>query len=472
MQPREEWTERLMADAKAEGWWCEGATVVIAVSGGPDSMALLHLLYTMSLQTHFRVVVAHANHQFRGAESDAEAILVRRIAQEWGMTFEMAELNMPDYIAQTGMNAQSASREKRYQFLHEVAERYGSHTLLLGHHAGDQAETLLMRILRGTGPGGLAGIPYRRIDNNLELIRPLLRITKDELLSYCERYNIPYAIDSSNLDTHYFRNEVRLTLLPMLEAYNPQIQASLVRLADMAAVDDDYMGQVTSAVFQQEVTADGAGYRLSRESFSRLHVALQRRLIKLILSLCSNSEQTLEFRMVEEIVAALSADRPAVCRMDYGAHGVLRREYDEVYLGPPREESHRYNYVIQPSTTAFEISESGTTVVLERLDGAAGTNSKQQWEAFFDEDLLQYPLHVRNREPGDVIAPYRLNGTKKVQDMFVDLKVPRSKRDLVPLVVDCQGNVLWIPSIRRSRHALVSEQTRSTLHMTFIGLEM
>ncbi|MCD9026301.1 tRNA lysidine(34) synthetase TilS [Cohnella silvisoli] len=471
MQPQDDWTLRIMAEARAAGWWHKDSKVVAAVSGGPDSMALLCLLKTMAEKVPFHIVVAHVNHQFRGAESDAEAEMVGRVAKEWGLAFEMAELDIPNYIADTGMNAQTAAREKRYQFLKKVAEHYSSHILLTGHHADDQAETVLMRLIRGTGPGGLAGIPMRRKEEDLELIRPLLRITKCELLDYCKRNGVPYAVDSSNADRHYFRNEVRLGLIPVLEKFNPKLKASLVRLAEMAAADDDYMEAQTLEAFNEGVIPSGKGFRLERRRFRGLHVALQRRLIKLILNCSSNPRQMLDFKHIDEILAALSRERPSVTRLDIGDGWVMKREYDELYIGPSLPESLGFDYSAADTIKEIEIAETGDRILLERLEGSASSEPANRQQAYFDESQLKFPLRIRSRLPGDFMHPYGLNGTKKVQDMFVDAKLPRSRRDTLPLVVDGEGRVLWIPGMRRSRYALVTADTRTILRITYVGGE-
>lgn len=468
VHPQEEWELRIMTQARVDGWWHSGGAVVAAVSGGPDSMALLHLLRTMSQHEPFKIVVAHVNHQFRGEESDAEAEMVKRVAHEWGMPVETAALDLPTYIANTGMNAQSAAREKRYAFLKEVARKHSCSVLLFGHHAGDQAETVLMRIIRGTGPSGLAGIPIHRIEEELELIRPLLRITKCELLKYCERNEVPYALDSSNVDRHYFRNAVRLDLIPMLEKYNPKLQASLVRLADMAAADDEYMEMETLKVFKADVTASDQGFRIERQRFRGLHVALQRRLIKLILNCSSNPRQILDFGHVEEITKVILNDYPTVNQLDIGDGWVLKREYEEIYIGPSIVESSSFAYIVDETTEEITIAQTGGRFVLERLKGSVPNQSANRLEACFDEGELRFPLYIRSRLPGDVLQPYGLNGTKKVQDMFVDAKVPRSRRDSLPLLVDGKNHVLWIPGMRRSRHALVTGDTNQTLRIKFI----
>ncbi|WP_229263913.1 tRNA lysidine(34) synthetase TilS [Cohnella cholangitidis] len=471
MQAQDDWRLSIMEQARADGWWHEGSSVVAAVSGGPDSMALLHILSTMARDLPFQIVVAHVNHQFRGKESDAEAELVSRYADELGLRFETAELGLPAYIAETGINAQTAAREKRYAFLKQVASQYQAAYLLTGHHADDQAETVLMRVIRGTGVSGLAGIPYRRKEDQLELIRPLLRITKCELLEYCKRNGVPYAVDSSNIDRHYFRNAVRLDLMPMLEQHNPKLKASLIRLADMAAADDDYMESQTHLAFQEGVTPSGEGFRLERRRFRGLHVALQRRLIKLILNCSANPRQMLDYGQVEEIVATLLQDRPTVTQLDIGDGWVLIREYEQAYIGPNLPEPVNFTYIVTETTSEVAIEETGEKIRLERLEGSCSGLPGNRQEACFDADELQFPLRIRSRLPGDLMHPYGLNGTKKVQDMFVDAKVPRSRRDKLPLLVDADGRVLWIPGMRRSSHALVTADTRATWRFTFAGDE-
>jgi tRNA(Ile)-lysidine synthase len=473
LKPRkqEQWELRFKAKAKADGWWRQGSSVVAAVSGGPDSMALLHLLKTMAEEEPFTLVVAHANHQFRGSESEEEARMVVSVAEEWGIPVETAELGLPAYIAETGMNAQAAAREKRYGFLKEVAHRHSCSAILLGHHADDQAETVLMRFIRGSGPGALAGMAARRKEEDLELIRPLLRITKCELLDYCKRNEVPYSVDSSNADRHYFRNAVRLDLIPLLESYNPQLRASLVRLADMAAAEDDYMQEATLSAFKEAVRPEGEGYRLELGRFGRLHVALQRRLIKLILSCSSEPRQTPDFLHIEEIVEVLSDQHSTVIRLEIGNGWEMRREYEEAYIGPFESAAGRFSCVIHKTTREISIKETGERLLVNHLEGSIPLAPGDRYEAAFDGELIRYPLELRSRLPGDFMQPYGLNGTKKVQDMFVDAKVPRSRRDSIPILVDGDGRILWIPGIRRSSHALVTESTRSTLHFVLARSE-
>lgn len=458
---------RLRSATAGESWRAAGQTVVAGVSGGPDSMVLLHLLRTLSAEEGFRVVAAHVNHRFRGAEADAEEELVKRVAAEWGVACETIAIDVPAFIAETGLNPQEAAREKRYGFLRESARRNGARTIALGHHADDQAETVLMRLLRGSGIGGLAGIPAKRSEKELELIRPLLRITKCELLDYAARHSVPYAFDSSNADRHYLRNAIRLDLLPVLESYNPGVRTSLLRLSEIAAIEDDYMEAEARRAFEKTAAPSGDGWTLRVERFRRLHVALQRRLIKLILNYAAPACASFDYERVEEAASAIAAERPSAARIDIGAGWVCVREYDQAYIGPRRPAVSPFAYAVPGPDFELIVREAEASFLFRRTDGSDASRAESPWEIWLDEEALRFPLAVRNRRPGDRLDPLGLNGSKKVQDMFVDAKVPRSERDRVPLLADAAGTILWIPGMRRSRHAL-PRAGRTAVHVRMI----
>lgn len=468
MEHQDELLTRIDAEAKADGWWAAGQTVVVAVSGGPDSMALLHILWRMAQAQAKpqRLIAAHVNHRFRGAEAEAEAELVQQTASAWGISYEAAVIDVPRFIEETGMNAQAAARVKRYEFLRQVATRNGAQRLFLGHHADDQAETILMRVMRGTGVSGLAGIPYRRTENNLELIRPLLRITKETLIAYCERNGVPFATDSSNGHRHYFRNTVRLDIIPMLEQHNPRLKASLIRLAEMAAADDDYLETAARRQLDEVAERDGEGFRLRLSPFGGLHVALQRRLIKLILKCCADPWNSLGFRHVEDVLQAMADSRNTTARFDLGGGWTFIRTYDTAYIGPAPLERMPFSYTVSEIPCMLTLGTSGRIIQVDRWEGVCTSLPANRWEAFFDASALSLPLVVRTRRDGDRMTPRGLKGTKKVQDIFVDAKIPRADREEWPVITDATGHILWIPGISRSGMAPIGAETSEVIRMT------
>ncbi|QAY67430.1 tRNA lysidine(34) synthetase TilS [Paenibacillus protaetiae] len=458
--------KRLAAEEKL---WRKGDRVVVAVSGGPDSMALLHMLSRLRAEEGIALVAAHANHGFR-AESEEEAVMVRDYAAQLGVPFEHAALHMPDYIEETGMNSQEASRTKRYAFLHEAAQKHGAGIIALAHHADDQAETVMMRLLRGTGTTGLAAIAMRRSEKNVELIRPLLRMRKSELLQYCADFHIPYCIDSSNEKRDYFRNVVRLDVLPYLSRLNPGFTGSLCRLAHIAGAEDDWMEHEAEKIFRETVAVTPSGAELDAESLAGLHVALQRRLIKLILNYLSQDADSVSFEQIESMRAAARTGAKSTWKLDAGGNIRFLREYGKLRFVRldearpiPAEGSYPYEVHGAGSVTVNEFASIFTFTV---LPAEANRMPEGRHEACFDMSKLTFPLKIRNRQPGDRMNILGLNGSKKVQDMFVDAKVAPSLRERYPILCDAEGRLLWVPGIRRSGHALAQAgQTESILHV-------
>ncbi|GMX67541.1 tRNA lysidine(34) synthetase TilS [Paenibacillus elgii] len=444
-----------------------GDGVVVAVSGGPDSVGLLHLLFALSGRYRLRLTVAHVNHGFRGAEADREAEMVKSLAGRWGLPVETTFIDMPRIIEETGRNSQAAARDKRYEFLFDVARRTGSRRIALAHHADDQAETLLMRLLRGTGPSGLSGIPVRRMaENGLELIRPLLRIYKADIIRYCEAEGLPYCTDSSNLERKYVRNQVRMDVLPFLSRYNEQLPAALNRLAETMAGEDDFMDREVQRICEQHVTRKNACYSFSAKWFTGVHVALQRRLIKLILNYLASDPDSMDFLKVEQFRTAVLRERPSNFRLEIGQNIALSREYDRIAVHTMVLRPLPYAYILREGQTELAIPETGVRLTLRSLDSEEGRpECTDAWTACFDAEELAMPLTVRSRLPGDRMKPLGLNGTKKVKDMFIDAKVPPTLRETIPILADAGGSVLWVPGVRRSSAAAITGRTKRMLHI-------
>ncbi|MDD9272054.1 tRNA lysidine(34) synthetase TilS [Paenibacillus sp. GCM10023248] len=448
-----------------------GDVVVVAVSGGPDSVALLHVLFALAKEFDWKLVVAHVNHQFRGAESDAEAAFVARLAERLGLPCEIGVIDVPAYIEATSLNGQAAAREKRYEFLHQVADAYKAERIAFAHHADDQAETVMMRIVRGTGPSGLVGMPERRREKKVELIRPFLRIYKSDIVNYCAQHQITYCKDSSNELRKYFRNQIRLDVMPMLKQYNEQLPESLNRLTEMMRAEDDYLAVETERVLRRIVTFQGAGCRLTRSDFTGLHVALQRRLIKLILNCLCLGMDRLDFIRIESIRELMSQDQVSnqVLQVDDALYIV--REYEAILFQTSEPVPKPYAYELGADTDELDLPEAGAKLLCARMPANSVDASSivpLATDIYLDLGQLRWPLTIRSRRSGDRLEPHGLNGSKKVKDMFIDAKMPLSRRDVIPLLVDASGQILWIAGFRRSKHALVGTDTERVLHMKLV----
>ncbi len=457
---------------REHGLWSSGDCIIVAVSGGPDSVLLLHILAEIARDPELglKLICAHVNHGFRGGESDAEAEFVRELAGKLQIPFELGVFDIPAYMKESGKGGQLAAREKRYGFLHAIAEKHGASAIALAHHADDQAETVLMRILRGSGLSGLGGMKLKRREKNVELIRPFLRIYKNQLVAACESSGIPYVTDSSNLSTKYSRNAIRLDVLPFLGQYNDQLTDSLNRLADVAGEEDDYMQLEAERIYAGIVAWQDGEAAFGVRSFTSLHAALQRRLIKLILNYLPLGTDESDFVKIETIRKGVVQDQPTTWALDLGGGIRCLREYDTVRFVPARAETQipHYTYVVEHFPAEVALTGIGHTLRFARESAADSFRRKKPEgndEAAFDADELVYPLTVRSRLPGDRMKVMGLNGSKKVKDIFIDEKIPPSLRSQIPMVTDAKGRIIWIPGVRRSSVAAVSRLTSSVVRV-------
>lgn len=475
MEHKKELVESVMEAAAEYELWAPHDTIVVAVSGGPDSVALLRILHDISLtRMPLSLICAHVNHGFRD-ESVEEAELVRGLAAELGIPFELAEFDIPSIIKESGLGPEGAAREKRYQFLIATAHRYRARSVALAHHADDQAETVLMRLLRGSGPAGLAGMRWKRTEKNVELIRPFLRINKTALVGFCREEGLAYAEDATNLLTQYKRNAVRLEVLPMLEQHNPRVRQSLLQLAEIASAEDEYMEANAAKCFDELVFTGHGKYTLERAAFAAIPSALQRRLIKLILNYLSADSSFMDFPKIEAVRRGALQEYPTVWTLDMGGGYVCMRQYDTiVFSSKPLTRQVSYTYRLSLTHPRIKLMEIGKVMTMKMLASEVFLAQEEEYgknSAWFDRDELVLPLTIRSRLPGDTIRVMGLNGSKKVKDIYIDDKIPSSERPAIPLVCDALGNIVWIPGVRRSVHAAVGRHTASVLLLTLEDME-
>lgn len=436
-----------------------GAPLVVAVSGGPDSMVLLDALQkTLNNQ----LIVAHLNHQFRGDSARADADFVRAEANKRGLVCVIREIDVPREMEETGRGAQETARSVRYQFLYEVAREHGALGVALGHNADDQAETILMRLIRGTGMYGLAGIPYKREHEGLLLIRPLLDVSRAEIMAYAESQGVPYVIDESNLSTKYFRNLTRLEIMPFLEQYNPQLATSLRQLGLIARDENSYLDQAAQAFVGDWVEELGETLVLDVGEFARLDRALQRRVVHLLLK-TYRLRQEATYQSIEDVIKLALQPHPSKS-LDLPGLKVYREYHNLIWKLESNEEKVAYSYSLAiPSTTYIEEIDKTLKIYTgyERL--AEGPNL-----AVFDRaKLANAPIIVRTRQAGDRLEPLGLGGSTKLKDLFINLKITQAERDRQPLILVGE-DIIWLPGLRRSKHALVDENTAEYLYISLI----
>lgn len=447
-----------------------GDRVVVAVSGGPDSVALLVALDILSSELNFVLIVAHLNHGLR-REANEEALFVDHLASTLGHPCEVDCADVSEYSRESGKSIEDAAREIRYAFLNRVAWKYCADKIALGHHRQDQAETVLMNMIRGSGPEGLKGmLPMRE----RKYIRPLLFIDKDEIMDFLHERNMSYATDSSNDSILYLRNRVRHELLPTLrEDFNARMDAGLSQMAEVMRLEDECMDQwVDKTIDRWGVSLQGESALLEINDWLELHGALQNRIIKKVLLSFCPEKKGISFAHVMAVRNLMLQGNPAGrISLPYGLRA--KREYRSLIISRA-EPSHQeksagdtvpeFCYIPEIPGETY-IAETGMTIKLSL--GNQDINNPETFGlrhdiAFMDYDKIILPLTIRSFRAGDRIQPIGMAGNKKIKSYFIDAKIPRFKRKDVPLLVDSQS-VLWIGGWRLSEVVRITSETRRIL---------
>lgn len=443
--------EQMKKTIQAYGLLKTGDSVVAAVSGGPDSVALVHALASLREEYEWRLAAAHLDHQFRGEESKEDSRYVQRLCAEMNIPCFVESIDVPRFITETGLNLQEAARQVRYRFLMQVAKEMGDAKIATAHHADDQLETMLMRLVRGTSVEGLSGIPLRRHENNIDIVRPLLEVSRDQIERYCKEHGMIPRQDQSNFSDKYLRNRIRLHWIPLMRQENPQISDTTAQLASLLREENDYLRQESEANLSSIVEDWSANTIIIRQNdFLTHHLALQRRMIKLILSYLLKSDiKETGYVHIENIREIIEGANPAAC-IHLPGQLQVRREYQRVIFSSISDTTSIPPYI-------YSLNIPGQTYIPEidrTIHCYYGSRDEKQHLpqgvfAVFDPAIVKGKLYVRQRRAGDRIQPLGMLGTKKVKDVLIDKKIPRDKRDRIPLLTDDE-HILWIPGVKRS----------------------
>jgi tRNA(Ile)-lysidine synthase len=448
-----------------------GQRILVAVSGGPDSVALLYLLYDLREEFELTIEVAHLQHGIRGEEAIEDARFVARLAERLGLICHLKEIDLPQLkIASRKTSLEEIGRFERYKFFGETAELRRLDAVATAHTADDQAETIVMRLFRGAGRTGLRGIaPMRQLTvggdrrcANVLLIRPLLNALRREVMDFLEQRKLPYRTDSSNRDLFFLRNWIRLKLMPQVsERFGAKLPARLCAQAQVLGDEENYLADLT----RQQLENVSDGHKLSRKLFLNLNKALQRRVIRLWLEQRRGHLRAIDFDHVESALSLIAAGAPQG-RLALPGGWQLAREYETISFDRPNVKPRCYSYQFKPGST-LTVIEAGITIVSELIDPGAGKLPDNLMEAVFDADLLKGNLLVRNFRNGDRFQPLGMSGHKKVKDLFIANQLPlRTRAALALLVMD--GEILWIPGYGRSDSARIGSATKISLHLKVI----
>jgi tRNA(Ile)-lysidine synthase len=459
----------------------EQETLLVGVSGGPDSVCLLHLLVQLKDRLGIELHVAHLNHMLRGAESEADAEYVSELAHRLGVAATIEQREVESYRAEHALSLEEAAREIRYQFFAEVAQALGTSKVVVGHTADDQVETILLHLVRGAGTKGLSGMQpiafWESLQDggHLEVIRPLLGVGREETEIYCQKLNLASRRDSSNLSSAYLRNRIRSQLIPLLRSYNPNINEVLLHTAPLLADDVAFLEEQVSQIWDDIVTEQGRVLILNTERASSLHPALQRHLLREVLRRLLGNLRDIEWKHIESMRATLL--QPAGKRLSLPRGLVLSTEYGKGIIGtettlsypPPLLQGERRLKV--PGETVSPNWQVITNImpaqVVRAKNFEKGELGEESFKAYLDYEVAGSKLIVRKRKPGDRFQPLGMKQTKKLQDFMVDAKIPVAWRDEVPLVCSPQ-HILWVVGWRIDERAKVTNSTEQALYLEFL----
>jgi len=441
----------------------KGDRLIVGVSGGVDSMVLLHLLYACREALDLSLIVAHVNHGFRPAESEKEAELVQKEAARLGLPFEYGQFDVKDFQKTMGLSPQDAARRIRFHFFYNLLQRHDAHKVALGHNADDQVETVLLRLMRGSGLQGLKGmVPIREG----RVIRPLLGVWREKIQTFAVEKKIPFLLDSSNLKSDYLRNRIRLILIPLMETdYQPNFKEVLLRTSNILREENDYLERGTEAAYQEIVRMEKDTLFFKFSEYRSLHQAIQWRVMKKILErVCDwgTGVEEGEWLEVHRVYQKLHGPSPSfLLELSHGAW--IEKRYDVILLGKGKVNSLPPFEVELHSPGCTFIEEIGKKVIIEETDrvklkdynGPANT-------ALMDYGSLQFPLKMRNFRPGDRFHPLGAKGTQKLKEFFIDHKVPKVERPRVPLLVSGE-KIVWIAGYRIDERAKVTKDTKKVL---------
>jgi tRNA(Ile)-lysidine synthase len=431
----------------------EGDKILAAVSGGPDSIALLHALASLRHKYGWQVAAAHLNHQFRGQDAVEDSLYVEEMCRLLGVACYVESINVPLIMQETGMGTQEAAREVRYDFLQNIAENEGYTKIATAHQADDQVETVLIRLIRGTGIEGLAGIPFKRKAGHVEIVRPMLEITRAEIDRYCMQHSIIPRQDPSNFKGKYLRNRIRLGVIPLMKEENPSLANSFAHVTEVVRDENDFMMQQAEKELRF-IIDERKPHKIviQRTGFLRCHIALQRRMIKLILRYLLEKPKEAGFIHIEKIRNIIEGTHPSAQAVLPDGMKVYR-EYQQVVFSSIIEDNTRaYAYTLNVPGRLY-IPEIGRTIV--SFYGTEETKGKLADSVYevFDSSQIRGKLYVRARREGDRMTVKGMHGSKKVKDIFIDEKIPRATRAALPIITD-ETRILWIPGVKRSNEYL------------------
>ena len=456
--------------------------VLVAVSGGPDSVALLHVLLTLRKKMDIQLGVAHLDHGLRPSAAARDAAFVSGLAAKMGLSLHTAKTDIRDLHQRERGSLETLGRRARYDFFSRIANKYGYDKIALGHHADDNAELVLMNLFRGSGPLGLSGIPPVR-DNRY--IRPLIEQTRKRIMTFLQSHQIAFVLDASNSDLRFLRNRVRHQLMPeLIRHYNPNLVDTLNRTAAIIRSEEDWLKQYSDGLFDRLAEKEVTAVRMPISTLLENHEALQRRTIRAAIAYVKGDLKSITLQHIDAVLY-LCQQGSAGQQLRLPGRLTIQRPLDD-QISITRQPSAAVSRPISPAAKTIPlysipvphpkdralsvtVKESGSILVFECMSvkSVPSLTSPGQHTAFLDMDKLTFPLQLRNTIPGDRFRPLGMQGTQKVKCFFINNKISRHIRQKTPVLVN-RDAIVWIVGHRIDEGSKITQQTRNVLKIELL----
>lgn len=435
-----------------------GDNIVVGLSGGSDSMALLYSLLEAQKQIDFNIIVAHVNHGVRGEDALADQLFVEKVAIELNLLYYSKNVDMVQHGKEMRITAEEAGRELRYGFFREILKGHGGGKIAVAHNKNDQAETILMRIMRGTGIDGLKGMEFKVDD----IIRPILNILREEIEMYIETKGIETVLDKTNLMPIYSRNKVRLDMIPYIESnFNPNIIDSLWRLSQIARLDNDFLDNYSRKRFMDIVKFQNKNtIILDMNLLTKEDTSIQQRILRISIEKITFSLQGFSEQHINSILNLIYSGTGKELNLPLDTD--VRTSYDDLIIETRSKiKSKDFHYALDLGYNQFTNLYYTFNVEVLNIDRIKDIHMGK-YIKYFDYDKIRGELNIRNRRPGDKFVPFGMSGTKKLKDYFIDEKVNKEIRKEIPLLIDDE-NILWVVGYRTSDLYKVTTDTENVL---------
>ncbi len=444
--------------------------VLIGVSGGPDSVSLLHVFLWLAKIYALTLGVAHFNHRLRGEDADSDERFVSELAESNGVKCFTEKKDVYAFSKINRLSVEEAGRSLRYDFFYRVMQNYGYNRLALGHHKNDNAEQVLMNIIRGSGTKGLSGIPPVR---DGRIIRPLFRVDKKEIIAFLKKNQYPYVLDATNENRGHLRNRIRQELVPLLKTcYNNNIVDALDRLSDITRSENDWMETEAGDIFLRIATVLNGNGRVDIpvDDLCRFHPALKKRLIRQAIGTVKGDLRRIGRLHIESILDILKSDSTSWL-LDLPGSVTVEREKDTIRFyacGQYAKKNKGQNHLLFQYTVdrpgKFLIKETETVIDINILDDGevSPVCFGEERVAYMDLDMVSFPLVIRNPLPGDRFTPLGMKGSQKLKKFFINRKIAREKRWKCPLLIS-DKEIIWIAGHQINERVKITPETRRVL---------